>query len=90
MLKIASNVNRNYSHFSTPYICLFVFFFYVSGFPSLGDIECSACKYVVKYLDGMLVSNKTETAIVNAVERLCGYMPNVIENEVSNSNFTEK
>ncbi|XP_066927555.1 saposin-C-like [Clytia hemisphaerica] len=45
------------------------------------EVSCKACQYAVGYLDGLLVSDKSEKAIEAAVEKLCTYFPDVFKNE---------
>ena len=38
---------------------------------AVNSAECSLCEYVVTYLDAVLQNNKSEAAIVAALEKVC-------------------
>ncbi|CAF0834829.1 unnamed protein product [Didymodactylos carnosus] len=42
---------------------------------SASDLECSICKYVLNYLDNVLKDNKSEAAIVDALDKVCTILP---------------
>ena len=48
---------------------------------AVNSAECSLCEYVVTYLDAVLQNNKSEAAIVAALEKVCQIMPGVIPSE---------
>ena len=56
-------------------------------FKPSASVTCSTCHYAVGFIDGLLVNNKTEKLIEDAVEKLCGYLPAGFKNEVSSYFF---
>ncbi|CAF0986520.1 unnamed protein product [Didymodactylos carnosus] len=42
---------------------------------SVADAECILCKYVITYLDAVLKNNKSEAAIVDALDKVCTILP---------------
>ena len=42
---------------------------------SVGSPQCSLCKLVVHYLDLVIQNNKSEAAIVDALEKVCTIVP---------------
>jgi len=47
--------------------------------PVKGDIECSACKYVISFINALLVKNATEAEIEKGLEVVCEILPSPIK-----------
>ena len=46
-------------------------------------ITCEVCEDAMKYLEGILTDNATETEIRAALDKMCGYLPDKAKSEVS-------
>jgi len=50
----------------------------LTALQSVGSVECSLCKYVVSYVDAVIQTNKSETAIDTALEKVCTILPHAL------------
>ena len=47
-------------------------------------LECEACQYVIQFLENELKNNKTETAIVKALDAVCIFAPSSLKDKCNN------
>lgn len=47
---------------------------------------CEVCKTAVTYIDNMLEKNSTESQIEEAVRKVCSFLPDSVQTEVSSWN----
>lgn len=48
---------------------------------------CKVCKMAVNYIDGILEKNATEAQIEEAVRKVCSFLPDSLQTEVSSCIF---
>jgi len=58
---------------------VFVLAFATAEECSVGDVKCMSCKTIVSSIEKFVASNKTETIIVENVEKLCTLLPDSYE-----------
>lgn len=44
---------------------------------------CEVCRMLVRYIDGILENNATEAQILDAVRKVCNFLPPAVHTEVS-------
>ena len=44
-----------------------------------GDVKCELCSYIFEELEKLLAENKTEEAIIDGLDKVCGYIPSSIK-----------
>ena len=47
-------------------------------------VTCEVCEYAMNYLDGILTENATEQEVKAALDKMCGYLPDSVKEQVIN------
>jgi len=47
----------------------------------VGGVQCSICEFVMRQLDELLAKNRTEQAIINALDKVCSLLPKTVNDE---------
>jgi saposin len=48
---------------------------------SKNTVYCTVCQYAVQFLDSELKNNKTEAAVVSALDKVCGIVPAALRDQ---------